>query len=396
MTDMGNPEKEHYFDWAATSPADMDILEEAVRLTSEAWGNPSSAHRTGKKASGLLESARQRAAAVIGVKPEQIYFTSGGTESDQIPLLSLLNSPRRGTVLISSVEHPAVREQADALKKCGMDVVRIPADRSGIITPEAAASLVTPDTLAVYVMAVNNETGSIQPVAEIADAVAQAARGGRRPKFHTDCVQAAGKIHLDIPHKGIDSAAFSSHKICGPRGTGILYLAEPIEPFLRGGGQERAVRSGTENVLGAVAFSLCLERYYLNGKNQEAENRLRRQEKATDGFISALSRIPGCTVIPESRMQTGNRHLFSPWVVQAAFRGIPGNVMLRALDAEGFCISTGSACSTHKQNRPVLEAMHVSAEFQKNAVRFSFGPHTTQAAMTDLVEAVGNIASRFN
>lgn len=379
-------EKEHYFDWAATSPADEDILREALEESLTNWGNPSSSHEVGKKARELLEEARGRAATALGVKPECIYFTSGGTESDQIPLLSVLAKPMKGTVLVSSIEHPAIREQAEALKNCGWKVLQIPADSDGIIKPEAVTSLMTSDTILVCIMAVNNETGVIQPIYEIADAITKASEGKRRPKFHVDCVQAAGKINLNLSYKGIDSAALSSHKICGPRGIGILYIKDALEPFLRGGGQEKGIRSGTENVFGAVAFSKCLERYYNKAKPEDAVR--------TNDFVKKLSALPGCTIVPASRLE--KPELFSPYVVQAAFANIPGNVMLRALDSKGFSISTGSACSAKKNKRPVLEAMHVDAKLRENAVRFSFGPHTTDKGMEDLLTAVAEINAQFN
>ena len=377
---------EHYFDWAATSPTDEDILRESLEETLENWGNPSSAHEVGKKAKNLLDTARNRAAKALGVKAENIYFTSGGTESDQIPLLSVLTKPSKGTVLISSIEHPAIREQALALKHCGWNVISIPADKDGIIQPEAVTNLLTNDTMLVCVMAVNNETGSIQPIYKIADAITKACQGKRRPKFHVDCVQAAGKINLDLAYPGIDSAALSSHKICGPRGIGILVLKDGLEAFLKGGGQEKGIRSGTENVLGAVAFSKCLERYY-NKDNS-------RQAAKTNEFIKKIADLPGATIIPPSRLE--KEDLFSPYVVQAAFANIPGNVMLRALDSKGFYISTGSACSSKKNSRPVLEAMHVEAKYRETSVRFSFGPHTSEKAIDELFEAVAEINRTFN
>ena len=379
-------EKEHYFDWAATSPADEDILKESLEESLECWGNPSSTHAVGKKARELFEKARERAAAALGLKAENIFFTSGGTESDQIPLLSVLAKPMKGSVLVSSIEHPAIREQSEALKNCGWNVVQIPADNFGIIRPQTVADLITSDTVLVCIMAVNNETGVIQPIYEIADAITKACEGKRRPKFHVDCVQAAGKINLNLSYKGIDSAALSSHKICGPRGIGILYLKDPLEPFLRGGGQEKGIRSGTENVFGALAFSKCLERYYNKNKPEDAER--------TNAFVKKLSALPGCTIVPEGRLE--RPELFSPYVVQAAFKNIPGNVMLRALDSKGFSISTGSACSAKKNKRPVLEAMHIDPKLRENSVRFSFGPHTTDKAVDELLAAVAEINAQFN
>ena len=378
--------KSHYFDWAATSPADEDILKQAVELTLKDWGNPSSTHQVGKNARGLLESARERAAKALGVPSGTVYFTSGGTESDQIPLLAQLAKPAAGTILISSIEHPAVREQALVLKKCGWNIVQLPVDKNGIVTPQAVVDCLTPDTTLVCIMAVNNETGVIQPIYEIADAITAWSAGKRKPKFHVDCVQAAGKINLNLAYNGIDSAALSSHKICGPRGIGILYMKDAIDVFLRGGGQEKGIRSGTENVLGAVAFSLALERYYNKEKPELTE--------ASAKFVESLAQLKGCTIVPAGRLQ--NPELFSTYVVQAAFDHIPGNVMLRALDSKGFYISTGSACSSKKNKRPVLEAMHINGQISENAVRFSFGPHTTPAAIGELLCAVAEVNKQFN
>lgn len=377
---------EHYFDWAATTPPDQDILKESLEITMKNWGNPSSVHQIGKNAKSVLEETRAKVAKTLGVKTENIYFTSGGTESDQIPLLSVMTKPSCGTVLISSIEHPAIREQAYAMKHCGWKIKELPTDKDGIVQPQTVVDYLTDDTMLVCIMAVNNETGVIQPIYEIADALTQASKNKRRPKFHVDCVQAAGKIRLDLSHNGIDSAAISSHKICGPRGIGILYLKDKLEPFLKGGGQEKNIRSGTENVFGAVAISKCLERYY-NKDNSEFS-------KISQDFVNQLSQLKGCTIIPQSRLE--KPELFSPFVIQVAFSKIPGNVMLRALDSEGFSISTGSACSSKKNNRPVLEAMHINNDLRETSVRFSFGPHTTQKAVSELFKIVSKINSTFN
>lgn len=388
--------KEHYFDWAATSPADEDILQESLEISIKNWGNPSSVHQIGKNAALVLQEARSTAAKALGVKAENIYFTSGGTESDQIALLSILNKPQKGNVLISSIEHPAIREQALALKKCGCNVVQIPCDSKGIICVESLEKLITNDTMLVCVMAVNNETGAIQPIYQIADLLKKVSQGKRKPKFHVDCVQAAGKIPLDLNYDGIDSAALSAHKLCGPRGIGIFYSKNPIEPFLCGGGQEKGIRSGTENLFGAVAFSKCLERYFIKKNDNLAIQKYNEQVEITNSFIKKLSELKGCTIIPENRANLEDSSFYSPWVIQASFKNIPGNVMLRALDSKGFFISTGSACSTKKQSRPILEAMNVNKDLRESSVRFSFGPHTTQKAIDELFDAVKEVNATFN
>ena len=389
---------EHYFDWAATAPCDEQILRDSLEIAIQYDGNPSSTHKTGSEARKILEAARESCAKSLGVRANQVFFTSGGTESDHIPLLSVLNSPARaGRIILSAIEHPALREECALLKKLGFDVVSVTPDKNGFVSPQSIVENLTSDTLFVTVMAVNNETGCVQPIYEIADALAKATNGKRKPHFHVDCVQAAGKIPLDLSHAGIDSAALSAHKISGPRGIGILYLARPLNSFLVGGGQEQNIRSGTENLFGAVAFSKCLEKFYLNEENEAAQKRFEEQKEWTRDFLKKLKEIERCRLVPELRedFSEGTEERFSPWVVQSAFVGIPGNVMVRALDAKGFCISTGSACSAKKQSRPILAAMNASREIQDSAVRFSFGVFTTKQAIDELLEAVKEIVKEF-
>lgn len=400
-----NPEL--YFDWAATAIPDQDILQEALKESLESWANPSSVHAAGKEARSALEKARSDCAAVLGVQAKQIIFTSGGTESDHIPLLAILNRPEKGNVAVSSIEHPALREMAEELKKVGIEPRLIPSDKNGFVTPEAVLQTVDAKTLFVSVMAVNNETGAIQPIQKIAAALEQAYKGKRKPRFHVDCVQALGKVPIDFLNEpGLDSAAFSAHKICGPRGIGILYLKKEEEIFLRGGGQEGGVRSGTENLFGAIAFAKCLERHAITGGKTKSAARFEEQKEWTASFIRGLLSIKGAAIIPEARGvlsqegasggASGASDNFSPWVVQASFNKIPGQVMLRALDAKGICVSTGSACSSKKASRPILEAMGVPAAQRETSVRFSFGPKTTQAGMQALLDAVKEVCAAFN
>lgn len=390
-------ETSHYFDWAASAPPDEDILRSALSVSVNCFGNPSSLHGAGSAARAALENARARCARALGVSPQTLYFTSGGTESNHIPLVSLLHKAARGTILISGIEHPSVREQAYALQKCGWRVQRVMPEADGIVAPEAVAAKLTEDTHLVCVMAVNNETGAIQPLQRIAETLALRSHGKRRPRLHADCVQAAGKIPLNL--QGIDSASFSAHKICGPRGTGLLYLAQKQEPFLRGGGQEDGIRSGTENLSGAEAVSLCMERYCITARNVTARQRHDEQKIMCHAFIQSLLSTGRCTLIPSSRARLDAHamaELYSPWIVQAAFKGIPGQVMVRALDDKGFAISTGSACSARKAGRPVLEAMNIAEDLSETAVRFSFGPHTTSSSMQELAHAVREVCSTFS
>ena len=395
---MSNINSEHYFDWAATAPFDTQILEDSLKESFESWGNPSSIYKIGTQAKTALNAAREKCAKVLDVKPETLFFTSGGTESDHIPLLSILNRPEKGSILVSSIEHPALREQCNVLSRLGYKIVKINPDSNGIIQPKTVEQQLTEDTLYVSVMAVNNETGAIQNVKEIAEIIKEKAGAKRKPKFHVDFVQGLGKIPVELKDSGIDSAAFSAHKIGGPRGIGLLYIANPLstDPFLRGGGQEQNVRSGTENVFGAIAFSKCIEKYAITGSNQEMLNRFEEQKKYTNEFIKKLSSLKNFHLIPEARLDEDFADKnFSPWVVQAAFDKIPGQVMVRALDAKGFYISTGSACSSKKNSRPILEAMNVAPNLRENAVRFSFGSKTTPEAINALFDAVKEVCDTF-
>lgn len=388
-----------YFDWAATAPFDTQVLQESLEESFKTWGNPSSIYKLGTDSKNTLNEARNSIAQTLEVDSKNLFFTSGGTESDQIPLLSILNHPAESaSILVSSLEHPALREQCKILSRLGYKVIQIPSDTSGIIQPETVASLITNDTLFIAVMAVNNETGAIQPVKEIAEKIKEKTKGKRKPKFHVDFVQALGKIPFELKNSGIDSAAFSAHKIGGPRGIGLLYIENPsaIEPFLKGGGQEQNIRSGTENVFGAIAFSRVIKKYAVSKKNVTMTERFELQKKYMNEFIKKLSSIKTCHIIPENRLDENfsDTH-FSPWVLQAAFEKIPGQVMVRALDSKGFSISTGSACSSKKNARPILEAMNVPPALRENAVRFSFGSLTEKKDIDELFDAVNEICSTF-
>lgn len=380
-----------YFDWAATALPDSEILKEALEISIKYSGNPSSAHKAGISAKEILTDARKRCAKVLNVKPETIIFTSGGTESDCIPIVSLLQRPSKGSIVISGIEHPAVREQALMLKNCGWQVFVAMPDKNGIVTPEAVIEQLKDDTALVCVMAVNNETGAIQPIAEISKAITEATKGHKRPKFHVDAVQALGKTPIDFSIPGIDSGAISAHKIRGARGIGILYMAGRQEPFLRGGGQENGIRSGTENLFGILSLTMCLEKY---ATAEIVEKNLCMQKNRTKKFIEKLNAIKGCTIVPVTRQADDER--FSPWVLQVAFKNVPGEVMVRALSEKGFYISTGSACSAKKQSRPILEAMHILKDIASTAVRFSFGIENSERSYDDLVEAVKSIVNIMN
>jgi len=368
-----------YLDWAATTPPDREILAEAMEVSLERYGNPSSVHEPGKRARATLEDARIKAAAALGVKPETIFFTSGGTESNHLPMLSLLQRPVRGTIAISAIEHPSIVEQARMLELTGWKTLVIPVTPDGLVTPDAVLSTIRDDTSFVAIMAVNNETGAIQPVREIGSALMDRPSGKKKPHFHVDAVQAAGKIPLDLSAQGIDSASISAHKLQGPRGIGLLYMARKLEPFIRGGGQETGIRPGTENLAGAVALSRCLEKSCTSAHHQDAQDTMAY-------LIGALNDTKLISIIPGTRTPIDER--FSPYILQCTNERIPGEVLVRSLSERGVYLSTGSACSSKKKGRPVLQAMRVKPDMQQNAFRVSIGNATTTKDIDAFIAAL--------
>ncbi|MDR2521259.1 MAG: cysteine desulfurase [Spirochaetaceae bacterium] len=373
-----------YFDWAATAPffrfPDSDVCP---------FGNPSSAHAEGRAARDALEGARRRCAAVLGVPPNTLYFTSGGSESNALVILAQLShihSSRSFSCVTSDIEHASCLANFKTLEQFGVAVRYLKPDSSGHIQPSALAKL--PDsTRLVSIQAVNNESGAVQDVAALAGAVREGAAGGR-VHIHSDCVQALGKLPCNPAAWGLDSASFAAHKIGGPRGIGLLYLKRPLEVFVRGGGQEGGLRPGTENVAGALQMAACMERLL---EPQTAAGFYRAACGRMCRLLEGLSRIPRCTVLPAARRGL-DAGLFSPYIAAAAFRDIPGEVMVRALDDAGFAVSTGAACSQAGRKggarSRVFAAMGVDAKTLSEVIRISQGFSTTDAELDALVEAL--------
>ena len=227
-----------YLDWAASAMPYTDEIEAAYREATAVFANPSAQHRFGKEARNMLEKARSRCAAVLGVPAETLYFTSGASESNSLVLLSLLTRPATGSLVISNIEHPSVREQAAVLEHCGWTILKAPSDKSGCITPDAVLHTLLEDTVLVAIMGVNNEIGSVQPVRDIAQALKAHTVGKRTVHFHVDMVQSIGKLPVaELGLADVHSASMSAHKIGGPRGIGLLYLKQPLNSGIRGGSQ---------------------------------------------------------------------------------------------------------------------------------------------------------------
>jgi len=378
-----------YLDWAASAPPYLDILQESAALAASDYGNPSSLHSTGKSARTALEDARAVFGRVVGAAPERIVFTSGGTEADSIALLSAIVAKGQRSIVISAIEHAAVFEQARVIEELGVKVIRVRPGADGVVDPGAVADAVRPDTAIVAVMAVNNETGAVQPIDRIVEAVrAATADSGRTPFFHCDAVQGLGSIGFDAAALGVDGAAFSAHKLGGPRGVGAMYLRKSITPLARGGGQERGVRPGTHNTAGAWAFSRAAERS--SAARAESFIRARDHERA---LLDGLRSIPGAAPLPLSRRPGDDR--YSPYIVCATFPGIGGEILARLLDEAGIAVATGAACSGAKKERRVLDAMGVSRELSFSSIRISTGRDTTISDIDLFLERAAAAYARY-
>jgi len=371
-----------YFDWAATAPPDPEILKAVQQFSHDYPGNPSSLHREGKAAREKLEECRGKTAELLGASPEQIIFTSGGTESNNLILQSLITPLKPGGVLLSGFEHPAVWQSAQALREQGHRVIEVSAPEGGILDPAAAVGSLTREVKMISIMAVNNETGAIQPVKELARAFRETRKDGPAVLFHTDAVQALGKIPVNLGEWGVDAASFSGHKIGAPRGTGILYLKKPRKMLYRGGGQEGGFRSGTENLAGIYGLTLALEKRLASAEEDTAAARELKKI-----LVEGINEIPGSRIFPSAVSSLGAP--YSPWILSVSFPPLPGEVLARVMDDNGVALSTGSACSSRKKNQArVLLAQGVDERRAFSTLRFSWGPGSTPEEAHRVVEVL--------
>lgn len=350
-----------YFDNSATTKPYPEALATYTEVATRIWGNPSSLHNLGSQATRILEASRKQIADLIGKKADEIYFTSGGTEGDNWILkgVAFEKTPYGKHIIVSDIEHPAIKESAAWLKTQGFEVDYAPVDARGFVKVDALASLLRPDTTLVSVMAVNNEIGSIQPIHEIAALIED------RPtiSFHVDAVQALAKVATEVylPER-VDFATFSSHKFHGLRGVGFVYIKEgkKITPLLTGGGQEKEMRSTTENVAGIAATAKALR---LAMENQEAFASKTQQMKEV--IRKELANYPDVTIF------SGEDH-FAPHILTFGIKGVRGEVVVHAFEEFDIYISTTSACSS-KAGKPAgtLISMGVDKSVAQTAVRLS-------------------------
>jgi cysteine desulfurase len=359
-----------YLDWASTSPILEEVLSEYLRVSRETTGNPSSRHRYGTKALEILSQSRLTAANVLKVRPENLVFTSGGSEGNMLILSSLLMKRRRGTVIISGIEHPSVYEYGSILREAGFTPVYLTAP-NGIIKPESLLRQLREDTVMVTAMLVNNVTGSIQPIEEMAALTRKyAEKLGKPIHFHTDAVQALGKIDFSLEKLGVDSASFSFHKIQGPKGMGLLYTTRPMKTLSSGGNQEFSVRAGTE-ALPLIAAAVTALDHTLENFSIFRTHAAKLQSIIVE-FIKKRQNI--LTLMPGFSPSAN-----SPFITSFSCKDIPSEILVRVMDDRGFAISAGSACSSksRKKRERVLKYMMYDDSILSSAVRVSVGPETT-------------------
>ncbi|WP_353827224.1 cysteine desulfurase family protein [Agromyces sp. SYSU T0242] len=373
-----------FADHAATTPVRREALEAMWPYLTGAFGNASSHHGVGEEAARALAWARETVAGVVGARPGDVVFTSGGTEADNLAVKGLaLATPRGRHVVISRVEHEAVLGAADALRRLhGFEVDDADVDETGSVTPDALARVLRRDTTLVSLQLANNEVGTVNPVAALAGVAHEAGA-----PIHTDAVQAAGWLPLDLDELGVDALSLAGHKVGAPKGTGVLVVRGrlPLEPVLHGGGQERGRRSGTENVAGAVAFATALR--LAEDERAEAAARV---AAATDRFRELVAEA-----VPDA-LPTGHPGNRLPGTVSYVFPGTGGEAVLLELERRDVLVSSGSACAAGSDEPShVLTAMGVSPELARTAVRFSFGHETTiadaEAAAAALAAAVSAV-----
>ena len=362
-----------YLDYNASTPLDERVLSAMTDCMAGMPGNPSSTHQFGRVVRAQLDRAREQVASLVGVHASQVIFTSGGTEANNLALHAVTAGYAPTSIAISAVEHPSVLEPARALRASGWQLNEIDVDGQCRVLPEHLKEILKSDTRLVSVMAANNETGVIQPVAQLADLARTAGA-----VFHTDAIQAAGKLPLDFAASGAQLMSLSAHKLYGPKGVGALVVDKSLElvPLQLGGGQEYGLRAGTENIAAIVGFGVAAE-LAVDGLQGRAAQMAALRDRAQAG----LQRYPQVTVFAATAERLPN-------TLQLAVARLDGETLLMQLDKAGIAVSSGSACASGKtEPSHVLMAMGVEAELARGAIRISLGRETTDADIDTLLAA---------
>ena len=374
-----------YLDYAATTPILDEVLEAMAPYHGEFFGNPSSVYETGREGKKGMEEARDLVAAAVGAQPAEIIFTGGGTEADNLALKGPAFKLRSqgNHIITTAVEHHAVLHSAEWLEKQGFRVTFLGVDQNGLIDLERLKSSLTKETILVSVMLVNNEVGVIEPVAEAVKIVKE----NSRALFHSDTVQALGKMKVNLDELGVDLASFSAHKVGGPKGTGALFVKRgtPMEPILHGGGQERDLRSGTPNVAGIVGFGVAAQ-IAAKEVEQEAERLTHMRDRVQAGIKASIERVH---VNAEDAPRIGN-------TLNVCIEGVEGESLLLMLDSREVAASSGSACTSGSLDPShVLMAMGVAPELAHGSLRVSLGRATTSDDIDEFLEVLPTIVDKL-
>ncbi len=351
-------------DNAATTPVRVEVLNEMNNFFLEKFGNPSSIHLKGSEAFEALEKAREKIAFLLGVKPSEIFFTSGGSESNNLALKGIMSLSKKKKLIVSNIEHPSVLNTAEFLKKQGFELVKTPVDKNGLVKLSELEKNIDSNTGLVSIMHANNEIGVIQPVREISELCVE-----KNVLFHSDMVQSIGKIPVNLKKIGVDLASISGHKFNAPKGIGVIFVKEGtrIEPLLHGGGQERRLRSGTENIPGIIGLTKALE-LTLKEMREVSVKQLKLRNELIE-FISTIPKTRINGVVEKNKRLPNN--------VNASFYGLEGEALIALLSEEKIFASTGSACSS-KSLKPshVLLAIGLNPVWAHGSLRLTLGYNT--------------------
>ena len=378
-----------YLDHSATTPVDPRVAEAMLPYLTQSFGNPSSVHGFGQEARAAVDRARRELAALIGAKQNEIVFVSGGTEANNLAVRGIceIAATRGKHIITSAIEHPSIRGVCEALEKRGWDVTHLPVYANGIVRAEDVVSAMRDDTVLVTLMLANNEIGTIQPVSEIGRVISKLRKEGRNVWFHTDAVQASGRIPLSVDDLNVDLLSLSAHKLYGPKGVGALYVRRGVRIASQsvGGHQERERRAGTENVAGIVGFGAATRL-----AREEMDHRINHDRQLRDEFEEkVLASIKDVEI-------NGDRNRRLPHLSNISFRFIEGEGLLINLDLKGVAVSTGSACSSGTlEPSPVIRALGRNDEQARGSIRFSFGKDNTKEDVDYTVEALTDAVRRL-
>ena len=373
-----------YLDNSATTQVSKEVFEEMEPFFIEEFGNPSTLYKIGRESKIALNQARQRVADAINAKPEEIIFTSGGSESDNLAIKGIaFKLAKKGKhIITTNIEHPAVTRTLQFLESLDFKVTYLPVDENGIIKIEDLKEAITPETILITIMHGNNEIGTLQPIEEIGKIARE-----NKIKFHTDAVQTFGKVDVDVEKLNVDLLSLSSHKINGPKGVGALYIKKGtrLVPLIHGGGQERGIRSGTENVPGIVGFGKACEL-----ASQNLDEHYEKLSSIRDELIDKV-----LSTIPEAYLN-GDRENRLPNLVNFRFKAIEGESLILLLDAKGYQASTGSACSSNTlEASPVLTALGLDPVDVHGSLRISLAPESDSFDVDEFVNIIAESVYRL-